>query len=200
MKRCLRLRHFHIAVFACVFAVSTDSNAQQKGRTATVEGVLQERVEVKNTKHLVIKVLGDGEESPRKYGVPYLPREKGPVAGVHPAVLKAGVGDRVRCELVYGAYGYEGGFTVVAFQVIRKGADKSATLTDYFPPPESKGGWRTLLSEKGPPDADQRAKIRTIAGVDYDKLAQAWEHNLRAEGSTGLLVIRRGYIVGEWYK
>jgi len=72
-------------------------------------------------------------------------------------------------------------------------------LTDYFPPPESKGGWRTLLPDQGPPDAAQKAKIRATAGVDWEKLAAAWEHNLRAEGPSMLLVIRRGYIVGEWY-
>ncbi len=79
-------------------------------------------------------------------------------------------------------------------------AGEPAKLTDYFPPPESKGGWRTLLPEKGPPDAAQKARIRAVAGVDWDKLAEAWKHNLRADGSTGLLVIRRGHIVGEWYK
>jgi CubicO group peptidase (beta-lactamase class C family) len=46
----------------------------------------------------------------------------------------------------------------------------------------------------------QKAKIRAEAGVDWDKLAQAWEHNAAAEGATGLLVIRHGLVVGEWYK
>jgi CubicO group peptidase (beta-lactamase class C family) len=78
-------------------------------------------------------------------------------------------------------------------------ATEPVTLVDYFPPPESKGGWRTLLPEQGPPDADQKAKIREVAGVDWDKLAAAWEHNLLAEGPSMLLVIRRGHIVGEWY-
>jgi CubicO group peptidase (beta-lactamase class C family) len=73
-------------------------------------------------------------------------------------------------------------------------------LADYFPPPESKGGWRSLLPANGEPDADARAKIRKEAGVDWDKLAEAWKHNAAAEGATGLLVIRRGQIVGEWYK
>jgi len=72
-------------------------------------------------------------------------------------------------------------------------------LVDYFPPPESRGGWRTLLPETGEPDAEQKRKIREVAGVDWDKLADAWKHNLRAEGPSMLLVIRRGYIVGEWY-
>jgi hypothetical protein len=45
-----------------------------------------------------------------------------------------------------------------------------AKLTDYFPPPESQGGWRTLLPEKGQPDEAQKKKIREVAGVDWDKL------------------------------
>src|SRR5262245_61171833 len=73
-------------------------------------------------------------------------------------------------------------------------------LTDYFPPPESKGGWRSLLPEKADADAAAKAKIKETTGVDYDKLAAAWEHNTAAEGASGLLVIRKGYIVGEWYK
>jgi CubicO group peptidase (beta-lactamase class C family) len=76
-------------------------------------------------------------------------------------------------------------------------ADKPA---DYYPPPESKGGWRSLLPEKGEPDAGAKAKIRSTGGVDYDKLAAAWAFNASAEGATGLLVIRHGQIVGEWYK
>src|SRR5262245_8273485 len=73
-------------------------------------------------------------------------------------------------------------------------------LSDYFPPPESKGGWRSLLPEKGEPDADARKKIADTAGVDWDKLALAWKHNAAVEGASGMLVIRKGYIVGEWYK
>lgn len=189
-----------IVALAFVLACGAEVSAQEKGRKATVQGVLKARIEFKNTKHMAVEILADGEEAPRRYGVPYLPKEKGPVAEVHPAVLRANIGDRVACDLVYGAYGYESGFTVISFQVVKKADTKRVVLTDYFPPPESKGGWRTLLPDKEPPDASQKAKIREVAGVDYDKLAAAWEHNLRAEGSTGLLVIRRGYIVGEWYK
>lgn len=78
-------------------------------------------------------------------------------------------------------------------------AAEPARLTDYFPPPESQGGWRTLLPENGPPNAEQKAKILATAGVDWDKLAEAWDYNLRAPGPSVLLVIRRGYVVGEWY-
>jgi CubicO group peptidase (beta-lactamase class C family) len=75
-----------------------------------------------------------------------------------------------------------------------------AALANYFPPPESKGGWRTLLPETGEPNAEQKAAIAKMAGVDWDKLKLAWEHNAAIEGSSGLLVIRHGHIVGEWYK
>ncbi len=73
-------------------------------------------------------------------------------------------------------------------------------LSDYFPPPEEKGGWRTLLPESGEPDAAQKAKIRETAGVDWDKLRQAWEFCSAVEGANQLLVIRRGHVVGEWSK
>ena len=74
-------------------------------------------------------------------------------------------------------------------------------LADYFPPPEDQGGWRTLL-----PDARRarrqrrRRRIREVGGVDWDKLKAAWEHNAGRPARPGLLVIRKGYIVGEWYR
>jgi CubicO group peptidase (beta-lactamase class C family) len=73
-------------------------------------------------------------------------------------------------------------------------------LVDYFPPAEVHGGWRSLLPEKGDPDQKQKAAIREVAGVDWDKLQEAWRHNEAAGGPTGLLVIRRGQVVGEWYR
>src|SRR4051812_8573419 len=76
----------------------------------------------------------------------------------------------------------------------------AAALVDYFPPPEDQGGWHSLLPSDGPPSAAQKAKIREECGVDWDKLASAWELNASAEGATGLVVIRRGHIVGEWYR
>jgi CubicO group peptidase (beta-lactamase class C family) len=74
-------------------------------------------------------------------------------------------------------------------------------LSGYFPPPEDQGGWRSLLPESGEPDSEHKAKIRDVAGVDWDRLAEAWRYNASAnDGATGLLVIRRGHVVGEWYK
>lgn len=79
-------------------------------------------------------------------------------------------------------------------------AAEKESLSSYFPPPEDKGGWRSLLPETGEPDAAQKAKIRETAGMDWDKLKLAWEHNAEAPGGTGMLVIRRGQVVGEWYR
>jgi CubicO group peptidase (beta-lactamase class C family) len=63
------------------------------------------------------------------------------------------------------------------------------TADDYFPPPESKGGWRKL---------DNPNDIRKLAGMDPDKLAdlQAWllksdDRNFAA------VVLRNGYLVLE---
>jgi CubicO group peptidase (beta-lactamase class C family) len=84
--------------------------------------------------------------------------------------------------------------------VIPAWAAEPVTLTDYFPPPESKGGWRTFLPESGPPDAAHKKRMREVAGVDWDKLEEAWQHNLTGESDSALVVVRRGWIVGEWYR
>ena len=82
-----------------------------------------------------------------------------------------------------------------------RAADQPAgALSDYFPPPEEQGGWRTLLPDNGEPDDSQKARIREVGGVDFDSLKAAWDFNAQAPGGTGLLVIRHGHIVGEWYK
>jgi CubicO group peptidase (beta-lactamase class C family) len=73
-------------------------------------------------------------------------------------------------------------------------------LVDYFPPAEDQGGWRSLLPENGDPDRKQKATLREVAGVDWNKLQEAWHHNAAADGPSGLLVIRRGQLVGEWYR
>src|ERR1700730_13216856 len=59
-----------------------------------------------------------------------------------------------------------------------------ALSANYFPLAESKGGWRTLLPENGAPDAERKAQILKTAGVDWDKLAEAWKLNTAAEGES----------------
>ena len=81
----------------------------------------------------------------------------------------------------------------------RAGDRPAAALSDEFPPPEEQGGWRTF-ARRGPARRLAEGGIREVGGVDWDALKAAWEHNAAAPGATGLLVIRRGWIVGEWYK
>jgi CubicO group peptidase (beta-lactamase class C family) len=61
---------------------------------------------------------------------------------------------------------------------------------DYFPPPDSKGGWRTLK------DA---ASIRKLAGMDLARLDQAYDFTQRCTQNGGLIVVRHGYLVYEKY-
>jgi Beta-lactamase class C and other penicillin binding proteins len=61
---------------------------------------------------------------------------------------------------------------------------------DYFPPPDSKGGWRQLTDARS---------IRKLAGMSLDRLDQAWEFTQRCSQNGGLLVVRHGYLVYEKY-
>ena len=61
---------------------------------------------------------------------------------------------------------------------------------DYFPPPDTEGGWRTL------PDA---AKIRKFTGIDVSRLDQAFQYIQETSQHGGLVVVRYGYLVYEKY-
>src|SRR5437868_8486685 len=61
---------------------------------------------------------------------------------------------------------------------------------DYFPPPDSAGGWR---------EAKDPEQARTLAGIDLAKLERAFEVVQRATQHGGLLVVRHGYLVFEKY-
>jgi CubicO group peptidase (beta-lactamase class C family) len=61
---------------------------------------------------------------------------------------------------------------------------------DYFPQPDSKGGWRTLK------DA---VSIRKLAGMDLAKLDRAYEFTAQCTQNGGLVVVRHGYLVYEKY-
>jgi CubicO group peptidase (beta-lactamase class C family) len=66
----------------------------------------------------------------------------------------------------------------------------AAWAGDYFPPPDSAGGWRTAL------DA---IHARQKAGMDLARLQQAWTFTQRCTQNGGLLVVRHGYLVFENY-
>jgi CubicO group peptidase (beta-lactamase class C family) len=66
----------------------------------------------------------------------------------------------------------------------------SLGAADYFPPPDSEGGWRTLK------DA---AQIRELAGMKLSRLEDAYQVTERSTQNGGLLVVRNGYLVFEKY-
>ena len=61
---------------------------------------------------------------------------------------------------------------------------------DYFPPPDSAGGWRTLKTAR---------EIRDKAGLDLAALERTWDFTQRCSQNVGLLVVRHGYLVLEKY-
>src|SRR5216117_2952892 len=61
---------------------------------------------------------------------------------------------------------------------------------DYFPPPDSGGGWRSLNSA---------AQVRKTAGMDLQRLDWAFDYAARSSQHGGLLVARHGYLVYEKY-
>src|SRR5205807_855649 len=61
---------------------------------------------------------------------------------------------------------------------------------DYFPAPDSAGGWRT---------AKDATQARELAAMDLSKLEQAWEFTQRCTQNGGLLVVRNGWLVFERY-
>ena len=65
-----------------------------------------------------------------------------------------------------------------------------AASGEYFPPPDSAGGWRTLKDASA---------IRKVAGMDSKKLDQAFEYAKRSSQHGGLLVVRHGWLVYEKY-
>jgi CubicO group peptidase (beta-lactamase class C family) len=79
---------------------------------------------------------------------------------------------------------------LIASAALFSPAGSAARPSDYFPPPDSQGGWRTLT------DA---AAIRRKAGMDLSRLDRAFEIALRGTQNGGLLVVRRGYLVYEKY-
>ena len=65
-----------------------------------------------------------------------------------------------------------------------------STAADYFPPPDSDGGWRTLHDQ---------AAIREQAGIDLPQIEKAFDLTQRGTQNGGLLVVRHGYLIYEKY-
>jgi CubicO group peptidase (beta-lactamase class C family) len=76
---------------------------------------------------------------------------------------------------------------------------KSEPSATYCPPPESEGGWRSLVEANTRPSDAQRQRVRDVAGLDWDQLQAAWNYTQSFVGPSSLLVIRHGWVAGEWY-
>jgi CubicO group peptidase (beta-lactamase class C family) len=73
------------------------------------------------------------------------------------------------------------------------GGDRKGDIdaeTSYFPPPDQRGGWRTLNSA---------TEIRRIVGLEVSKLDEAFGLAKASTKNGGLLVIRNGWLVYERY-
>src|SRR5262245_30833988 len=69
-------------------------------------------------------------------------------------------------------------------------ASAAAPAEDYFPPGDTRGGWRTLADP---------ARIHKVAGIDVRKLDAAFDYASRTSQHGGLLVARHGWLVYERY-
>lgn len=76
------------------------------------------------------------------------------------------------------------------FALLCLAAILAAQATNYFPPPDAQGGWRTLK------DA---AQIRQKTGLDTAKLDAAFDYAQQTSQHGGLLVLRHGHLVYERY-
>ncbi len=80
--------------------------------------------------------------------------------------------------------------TLLFFWVTALMLPTAARAADYFPSPDSEGGWRTLKDPR---------EIREKAGLDVEWLERASTVCERGTQNGGLLVVRRGYLVFEKY-
>jgi CubicO group peptidase (beta-lactamase class C family) len=78
----------------------------------------------------------------------------------------------------------------LAANLLLLAAVPAARAADYFPPPDSQGGWR---------EARSAAQVRKHAGLDLAQLDRAFDFTQRCSQNGGLLVVRHGYLAYERY-
>jgi CubicO group peptidase (beta-lactamase class C family) len=78
----------------------------------------------------------------------------------------------------------------VAIPLLNLAARTAAGDDLYFPPPDAQGGWRTL---------SQPSEIRTLTGIEINRLDEAFQYTQTTSQHGGLLVLRHGYLVYEKY-
>src|SRR4051794_11805731 len=79
---------------------------------------------------------------------------------------------------------------LVIFACIAAIVTSMAYAADYFPPPDSEGGWRVARTAE---------EVWRVAGMDLGRLDRAFEVCVRGTPNGGLLVVRHGYLVYEKY-
>src|SRR5262245_14228128 len=78
-------------------------------------------------------------------------------------------------------------------------APRPVVAKDYFPPPETAGGWRSLATLNATPlTSQEKATLRANTGFDWDKLLEAWAYSSSFGTRNSVVVIRHGWIAGEW--
>ncbi len=78
----------------------------------------------------------------------------------------------------------------VAVPLLNLAARAAGSDPLYFPPPDSRGGWRTL---------EGATEIRNRTGIDTARLDEAFQYAQTTSQHGGLLVVRHGYLVYEKY-
>jgi CubicO group peptidase (beta-lactamase class C family) len=73
------------------------------------------------------------------------------------------------------------------------------TTETYFPKAEKEGGWRSLVKANEAATVEQKARVRELAGLDWDRLNEAWQYSKSFGGPSSMVVVRRGWIAGEWF-
>ncbi len=101
-------------------------------------------------------------------------------------VTKVSLGDAVKINPHY-PFTFQGAKDDPAVYAMLK---HLPTANDYFPLPDSDGGWRTLQNAE---------EIRRVAGMDKKKLDEAFAFIKGSTKNGGLLVLRKGWLVYEDY-
>jgi CubicO group peptidase (beta-lactamase class C family) len=80
--------------------------------------------------------------------------------------------------------------SATALVLLALGSSALVASDNYFPPPDSGGGWRI---------ATNSAAARDHAGLNLGRLEQAWDFTQRCTQHGGLLVVRNGWLAFERY-
>src|SRR5262245_22102486 len=75
---------------------------------------------------------------------------------------------------------------------------RSAEAQTYYPLRESQGGWRSLVAANATPTSAQKSTIQSTTELNWDRLLDSWNYMESVARGNSLLVIRNGWIAGEW--